>query len=223
MLVKWDATARPCQALVARVLEPPRVHIAEPFDGTFLDMGEWLQAKVEASEATLFLHTSGVSDLLWALGWNLFQLQEPHPQTSYKHLMILPTSTQLFVDAIAIRNILAAHVTTWYIPVSSEPSNNTVRLSLKLWATAIWDGYLPMTTKTDVFAEAWHAASSFLGPLIPVQSILRGKRMSPEENFAGYISPEEANSTFNRFTLSVRYTGPGEEIRQTWLCGPIKP
>ena len=118
MLVKFDATARPRQAIIARLVEPPVTHLDETFDGTFLDTGEWLQTTMETSEANLFLqtcHASGVSDLLWSLGWHMFQLQEPHPSTSCRQLTILPNSTQLFVDAIAIRNLVAAHVTTWCI------------------------------------------------------------------------------------------------------------
>ena len=214
MLVKWPSHAHPCQVIIARSVEPPRIHIDEPFDSTFLDMGDWLQARLDASETALFLqtcHASGVSDLLWSLGWQLFHLLEPHPSRSYEHIMILPSSTQLHVDAIAVRNILAAHVTTWYIPTTFEPSTNTVRLSLKLWATVIWDGYLPIHTKTDVFAEAWHAASRFLGPLVPVRSILRGKRLSPEEPFSGYISQEDIHSHLNRVHLVGVLQGGGNK------------
>ena len=126
--------------------------------------------------------------------------------------MSLPSSTQLHVDAVAVRNILAAHVTTWYIPLTAEPSTNTVKLSLKLWATVIWEGYMPIHAKTDVFAEAWHAASRFLGPLIPVRSILRGKRLSPEETFSGYISQEDARSPLNQVHLVGALHGGGNKI-----------
>ena len=214
MLVKWPSHAKPCQVMIARSVEPPRIHIDEPFDSTFLDMGDCLQARLDASETALFLqtcHASGVSDLLWSLGWQLVHLLEPHPSRSYEHIMILPSSTQLHVDAIAVRNILAAHVTTWYIPTTAEPSTNTVRLSLKLWATVIWDGFLPIHTKTDIFAEAWHAASRFLGPLVSVRSILRGKRMSPEESFSGYISQEDIHSHLNRVHLVGVLQGGGSK------------
>ena len=214
MLVKWPSHAHPSQVIIARSVEPPQIHIDEPFDSTFLDMGDWLQAKLDVSETALFLqtcHASGVSDLLWSLGWQLFQLLEPHPSRSYEHIMILPSGTQLHVDAVAVRNILAAHVTTWYIPTTVEPSMNTVRLSLKLWATVIWDGYLPIHTKTDIFAEAWHAASRLFGPLVPVRSILRGKRMSPEEPFSGYISQEDIHSHLNRVHLVGALHGGGNK------------
>ena len=75
----------------------------------------------------------------------------------------------------------------------------------------IWNGFVPITTKTDVFAQAWHAASSFVGPLIPVRSILRGKRMTPEESFAGYINPEDANSPLNRVHLIGVLHGGGNK------------
>ena len=181
MLTKFDATDKPRQILVARFVEPPVTHLDDTLDGAFLDMGECLQATMETTESNLFLqtcHASGVTDLLGSLGWHIFELQQSRPRSSHRQLTILPNSTQLFVDAVAIRNLVAAHVTTWYIPVSVPPTSNTVTLSLKLWATVIWKGHLPMTTKTDIFANAWHAASSLLGPLIPVRSILRGKRLS---------------------------------------------
>ena len=214
MLVKHNATAHPCQAVTARSIESPRISLDATLDGTFLDKGDWLQATMNSSDANLFLqtcHVSGLSDLLASLGWYLFLLQEPRPSRSARTITILPASTQLFVDTVAIRNILAAHVTTWYIPPSGEASPNTVRLSLKLWATVIWEGHLPITTRTDVFASAWEAASSLCGPLIPVRSILRGKRLSPEENFAGYISQEDRDSALNRVHLVGVLTGGGNK------------
>lgn len=54
MLVKWAATTQPRQALIARLVEPPQIYLEETLDGTFLDSGEWLQAKMESSEADLF-------------------------------------------------------------------------------------------------------------------------------------------------------------------------
>lgn len=53
MLVKLQSHARPCQAIIARSVEPSKPFLDEPFDGTFLDMGDWLQARLDASEATL--------------------------------------------------------------------------------------------------------------------------------------------------------------------------
>ena len=138
-------------------------------------------------------------------------LQATHPRSSCRQLNILPTSTQLFVDAVAIRNLLSAHVTTWYIPVSVLPTTNTVKLSLKLWVTVIWEGHVPLTAKTDVFANAWEAASSPMGPFFPVRSILRGKRLSPEENFAGYIAPEDRESPLNRVHLIGVLSGGGSK------------
>ena len=214
MLTKLDATAKPRQVTVARFVEPPVTHLDETMDGTFLDMGEWLQATMHSSEAALFLqtcHASGVTDLLESLGWQIFELQQSHPQSSRRQLTILPNSTRLFVDAIAIRNLVAAHVTTWYIPLSVPSNPNTIMLSLKLWDTVLWKGNLPLTTKTDVFANAWHAASSLLGPLIPVRSILRGKRLSPEENFAGYVCQEDRESPLNRVHLVGVLTGGGSK------------
>lgn len=214
MLVKHHATSRPCQAVAARLVEPPRIHLEDTLDGAFLDMGDWLQATMDSSEASLFLqssHSSGLSDLLSSLGWRILLLQESHPARSSRTVVLLPASAQLFVDTVAIRNILAAHVTTWYLPPSCEESPNAVRLSLKLWATVIWEGRLPITTATDVFANAWHAASSFVGPLIPVRSILRGKRLSPEENFAGYIAQEDRDSALNRVHLVGVLEGGGSK------------
>ena len=214
MLTKHDATAKPRQVIVARFVEPPVTHLDDTLDGTFLDMGDCLQTTMHTSEAILFLqtcHASGVTDLLGSLGWNIFELQQSHSQSSRRQLTILPTSTQLFVDTIAIRNLVAAHVTTWYLPLGVSPTSNTLTLSLKLWDTVIWNGHLPMTTKTDVFANAWHAASSLLGPLIPVRSILRGKRLSPEENFAGYVGQEDRESPLNRVHLIGVLTGGGSK------------
>ena len=214
MLVRHHATARPCQALTARLVEPTSIHLEDTLDGTFLDMGDWLQATMETSEANLFVqtsHSSGLTDLLSSLGWHILLLQESHPAQSSRTIVLLPGCTQLFVDATAIRNILAAHVTTWYLPPSCTESPNAVRLSLKLWATVIWEGRLPITTATDVFSKAWHAASSFVGPLIPVRSILRGKRLSPEENFAGYVAQEDRNSALNRVHLVGILEGGGSK------------
>ena len=214
MLQKLDATTKPRQAIVARWVEPPATYLDEAFDGTFLDQGDWLQATLTTTEAELFLqtcHASGVTDLLWSLGWQMFQLQDPHPRVSCRQLNILPTSAQLFVDAVAIRNMLAAHITKWYLPPSVSPTTNTVRLSLKLWATVIWDGHVLLTAKTDIFAKAWEAASSFMGPLIPVRTILRGKRLSPEENFAGYIAHEDRESPLNRVHLIGVLFGGGNK------------
>ena len=214
MLTKLDATAKPRQVTVARFVDPPVTHLEDTLDGTFLDMGEWLQATMTSPEAALFLqtcHASGVTDLLESVGWQIFELQQSHPQSSRRHLTIIPTSTRLFVDAVAIRNLVAAHVTTWYVPLSVPSTTNTIMLSLKLWDTVIWKGHLPLTTKTDVFANAWHAASSLLGPLVPVRSILRGKRLSPEENFAGYVSQEDRESPLNRIHLVGVLTGGGNK------------
>lgn len=98
--------------------------------------------KWRAPKLTCFANLPHKWCLRFAVGFGMavFQLQEPHPQSSSKHLTLLPTSTRPFVDAIANRNILAARVTTWYIPLPSEPTANTVKLSLKLWATVIWEG-----------------------------------------------------------------------------------
>ena len=214
MLTKLDATAKPRQVTVARFVEPPVTHLDDTLDGTFLDMGEWLQATMNSSEAALFLqtcHASGVTDLLESVGWQIFELQQSHPQSSRRQLTIIPNSARLFVDAIAIRNLVAAHVTTWYVPLSVPSTTNTIMLSLKLWDTVIWKGHLPLTTKTDVFANAWHSASSLLGPLVPVRSILRGKRLSPEENFAGYVSQEDRESPLNRVHLVGVLTGGGNK------------
>ena len=75
----------------------------------------------------------------------------------------------------------------------------------------IWEGHLPITTKTDIFASAWHAASAFLGPQVQVRSILRGKRLSPEESFAGYIAQEEKDSPLNRVHLIGVLSGGGSK------------
>ena len=214
MLQKLDATTKPRQVIVARWVDPPETYLDETIDGTFLDRGDWLQATLTTPEADLFLqtcHASGVSDLLWSLGWQMFQLQDPHPRSPCRQLNILPTSTQLFVDAVAIRNMLAAHITKWYIPPSVSPTTNTARLSLKLWATVIWEGHVQLTAKTDIFAKAWEAASCLMGPLIPVRSILRGKRLSPEDNFAGYIAPEDRESPLNRVHLIGVLSGGGNK------------
>lgn len=214
MLIRWDATTRPPQALVAHTVEASTPHVDEHFQGAFVDMGEWLQVRLSTQQADLFLqtcHESGLTDLLWALGWNIFKLKNPQPQPPNQYIMVLPSCTQLYVDTVAVRNIVAAHVTTWCIPSSVPPNTNTVRLSLKLWATVIWDGRLLITTKTDVFAEAWHAASAFLGPQIKVRSLLRGKRLSPEENFAGYITQEDKDSALNRVHLIGVLSGGGNK------------
>ena len=219
MLQRLEATSKPRQVMVARRVDPPETYLDETIDGIFLDQGDCLQATLTTSEADLFLqtcHASGVSDLLWSLGWQMFQLQDPHPRSSCRQLNILPTSTQLFVDAVAVRNMLAAHITKWYIPPSVTPTTNTALLSLKLWATVIWEGHVQLTARTDIFANAWEAASSLMGPLIPVRSILRGKRLSPEENFAGYIAPEDRESQLNRVHLVGVLSGGG--IKQIWLC-----
>ena len=214
MLQRLDATSKSRQVMVARSVDPPETYLDETIDGIFLDQGDWLRATLTTSEADLFLqtcHASGVSDLLWSLGWQMFQLQDPHPRSSCRQLNILPTSTQLFVDAVAVRNMLAAHITRWYIPPSVTPTNNTAFLSLKLWATVIWEGHVQLTARTDIFANAWEAASSLMGPLIPVRSILRGKRLSPEENFAGYIAPEDRESQLNRVHLVGALSGGGNK------------
>lgn len=99
MLTRQPATSHPCQAIVARLVEPPFIHLADTFDGTFLDLGDWLQASMEASEAHLFLqtcHASGLSDLLWSLGWNLFQIQEPHPSRRACKITIMPSKLPAF-------------------------------------------------------------------------------------------------------------------------------
>ena len=214
MLQPLDATTKPRQALVARWVDPPDTFLDEIIDGTFLDQGDWLQAVLKTDEADLLLqtcHTSGVSDLLWSLGWQMFQLQDPHPRSTCRQINILPASSQLFVDTVAIRNMLAAHITKWYIPPSVPPTTNTFRVSLKLWATVIWEGHVLLTSKTDIFATAWEAASSLTGPLIPVRTILRGKRLSPEENFAGYITHEDRESPLNRVHLIGVLSGGGNK------------
>ena len=214
MLKRCDTTKCPPQAMVGCCVEAFVPHVEHHFQGTFLDQGDWLQARLSSDQVSEFLHTchgSGLTDLLWALGWNICCLQEPHPTSSVKPIMILPSCNQLYVDSIAVRNILAAHVTTWYIPPSMDSTTNTASLSLKLWATVIWEGSLPLTTKTNVFAEAWHAASAFFGPQVQVRSILRGKRLSPEESFAGYITQEEKDNPLNRVHLIGVLSGGGNK------------
>ena len=213
-LKSWNSTARPPQAIIARCVEAFVPYVEQHFQGTFVDMGDWLQVHLPISQATEFLqncHGSGLTDLLWAFGWRIFCLQEPNSVSMNRSIMILPACAQLFVDSVAVRNILAAHITTWYIPPSSNPTTNTVHLSLKLWATVIWEGHLPITTKTDIFASAWHAASAFLGPQVQVRSILRGKRLSPEESFAGYIAQEDKDSPLNRVHLIGVLSGGGSK------------
>ena len=215
MLKKWEATAFPCQAVIAQPYEICHPHVEDHFVGIFLDHGDWLQAKMDSSQAQLFLHTChscGLSDLLWALGWNLCQLQEPHPDLSFQQILIVPSSTQLFVDASAVRNIVAAHITTWYIPASVTPGPNSIRLSLKLWATVVWEGFLPFVTSTDVFARAWMAASRFMGPMVEVRSVLRGRRLTPEETFASYIAPDDYDSSLNRVHLIGVLSGGGNKV-----------
>ena len=116
------------------------------------------------------------------------------------------------MDASAVRNIVAAHITTWHIPSSVPPGPNSVKLSLKLWATVVWEGFLPFATPTDVFARAWQAASKFMGPMVEVRSVLRGKRLSPEETFAGYIAPEDYASPLNRVHLIGVLSGGGNKV-----------
>ena len=100
MLKSWNSTARPPQAIIARCVEAFVPYVEQHFQGTFVDMGDWLQVHLPISQATEFLqncHGSGLTDLLWAFGhydppsmrsaFRRFGGRAKHSRCTYHHVV----------------------------------------------------------------------------------------------------------------------------------------
>ena len=144
-----------------------------------------------------------LSDLLWSLGWQMFQLQDPHPRSTCRQINILPASSQLFVDTVAIRNMLAAHITKWYIPPSVPPTTNTFRVSLKLWATVIWEGHVLLDIQDGHLRQLLGKQRvASLGPLIPVRTISERQALIARRKLCRlHFTHEDRESPLNQSSL----------------------
>ena len=215
MLQTADLDSRPRQVVIIGDPQMGCIIKRPDIPGVLLDIGESLQCRMPMSSAFQFVQacqTNGTSHVLSALGWQVLLRLESRPESTEARVVILPALSQLHVDVIAIRNILASHLTTWLLPVSLPTSSSTFSATLKLWSTVVWKGNLSRDWPVETFARAWQEASRFTGPCIPVHTIWRGRRLTPGFVLQDYISPQVPHDEVQRFHIVGHLTGGGSKV-----------
>ena len=215
MLQVADPDSRPRQVVIVGEPQMGRVIHRPETPGALLDSGVTIQCRTPMSNAFQFVQAcqaNGTSHVLSALGWQILLRLESKPESTEARVVILPAMSQLHVDVIAIRNILASHLTTWFLPESLPESQSTFSATLKLWSTIVWKGNLSRASPADTFARAWHEASRFTGPCIPVHTIWRGRRLTPGYAFQDYISVDVPSDAVERFHIVGHLSGGGSKV-----------
>ena len=212
MLQTADLDSRPRQVVIIGDPQMGCIIKRPDIPGVLLDIGESLQCRMPMSSAFQFVQacqTNGTSHILSALGWQVLLRLESRPESTEARVVILPALSQLHVDVVAIRNILASHLTTWLLPVSLPTSSSTFSATLKLWSTVVWKGNLSRDWPVETFARAWQEASRFTGPCIPVHTIWGGRRLTPGFVFQDYISPQVPHDEISHRWPSNRWWQQG--------------
>ena len=215
MLHPADPSSRPRQVMIIGDKNLGHIVHRPTVPGALFDIGESLQCRMPTSNAFEFLRacqTNGTSHVMSALGWQILLRLESIPSSTEARIVILPTQSQLHVDLIAIRNVLATHLTVWFLPESVSPGPTTFAASLKLWSTIVWTGNLPRNAPADIFAVAWQNASRFTGPYIPVHTIWRGRRLTPSFSFHDYLPQELPSDLVQKFHIVGHLSGGGSKV-----------
>ena len=133
----------------------------------------------------------GLNDVIRSVGWKNV-LDASRDDTT-----IRGTSVQLTFQRCAhmasiplqdLQNLLSTRLFIAFLNDKLGNLTSGIAVSVKLWDSHVWQGFVTPTTPTGIFADAWDFASRHVGKQGHLRTLLKGARTNHEWSFQHYVT-----------------------------------